>query len=373
MDSVTGIIAANYSTEKLGKLTSERTIASLPYGGRYRLIDFPLSNMSNADIKTVGIITPYKYRSIIDHIGAGKEWSLDRKRGGLFVLPGSVFGISNSESRFLLRDIERNKLFLTRSPSEHVIVAASNTVYNMDYAELSRVHRKSGADMTMVCRYAHKDEPYATELHTSGGRVLGIGHGAKAGSMAFLDCFIINRELLMKILVWYSAVNHLDLFDALAEDYDKLNVRTYEFDGYAEYIYDTGSYYQRSMDLLDQKVSDELFSRNRPILTKVQDTVPTKYIDGGEVKNSLVSAGCIIGGNVEGSVLFRGVRVERDAVVKNCIIMQSCTIGQGAHLENAIIDRRNVIHAGTIIKGSAENTFVKEKSNVKEKVSTGVV
>lgn len=373
MDRVIGLIAANYSTEKLGKLTSERTVASLPYGGRYRLIDFPLSNMFNAGIKAVGVLMPYKYRSILDHIGAGKEWSLDRKNGGLFVLPGSVFGISHSETRFLLRDVERNKIFLTRSPSPYVIVAATNTVCNMDYAELSAVHQKSGADITMVCRYAHKDEPYATALHTDGDRVMGISHGAKAGGKAFLDCFIINRQLLMKILEWYSAVNYLDLFDALSDDYDKLDVRTYEFDGYAQHIYDTESYYRSSMDLLDEKVSDELFSRNRPILTKVQDTVPTKYIQGAEVKNSLVSAGCIIGGTVEGSVLFRGVRIEGGAVVKNCIIMQSCTIGRGAYLENAIIDRSNIISAGMVIKGSSENTFVKEKSEIKENAITGVV
>ncbi len=373
MKSVIGLITANYDTEKLGKLTSERALAALPYGGRYRLIDFSLSNMCNSEIKTVGLITPHKYRSLIGHVGAGKEWSLARKGGGLAVLPGSMFGMANLGSPFLLRDFALNGVFLLRNPAPYVMVTAANTVYNMDYTALYQNHKNSGADITMVYRKATAEEPSAMALRTEGTRVLGVEHGARAGSQAFLDCFMINRELLLSILDWYREVDHLDLFDALAEKYEAIDVRSYEFEGYAANIYDTESYFRRSFELLDERVSGELFSKERPIITKVQDAVPTKYLSAANVKNALVSAGCMIRGTVAGSIIFRGVRVESGAVVRNSIIMQSSVIEKGAYVENAIIDKGNTICAGTVVKGAEEAVFVMEKEHDKKKPMVGAV
>ena len=361
MDRVIGLIAANFATEEMGELTDERTIASLPFGGRYRLIDFPLSNMVNSGISTVGVITPYKYRSIIDHIGAGKAWGLDRKNGGLFVLPGSVFGISTSGSRFLLRDVRRNLVFLMRSPAPYVLVTAANVLCNMDYSELLRQHLNTGADITLLYNVADGDDKNRTGIKTDGDRVAEVTHGVAAGDKAFLDCFIISRSLLLKIVEWYSAIDYLDLFEILEDDFDKMDVRAYMYEGYARNIFTVQEYFRRSMDLLNTKVYDELFGK-APIMTKVQDSVPTKYMRGASVKNSLIPAGCVIEGTVEDSILFRGVTVGKGAVVKNSIIMQSCVLGDGACIENAIIDRSNVIRAGTVIKGSTEEAFIKEKN-----------
>ncbi len=361
MDRVIGLISANYSTEALGELTNQRTVASLPFGSRYRLIDFPLSNMVNAGITTVGIITPYKYRSIVDHIGAGGDWGLDRKRGGLFVLPGTVFGVSSSGSRFLLRDVARNLVYLNRSPAPYVLVASANMVSNMDYCALVEAHLQSGADITLAYQRAVEDDPDVTGLKLADGRVLGVTKGVQQGQETFLDCFVISRSLLLKIVEWYSAVNFLDLFEVLAEDYNKMDVRAYEFDGYARSIFTAQSYYARSMDLLDVKVNTKLFNKRNPIMTKIQDSVPTKYLAGASAKNSLIPAGCLIEGTVENSVLFRGVTVGKGAVVKNSVIMQSCVIEEGAVVENAIIDRANLISAGTVLKGSPEAIFIMEK------------
>lgn len=364
MDRVIGLITANYETSHLGVLTSDRTIASLPYGGRYRLVDFPLSNMVNAGIRTVGVITPYKYRSIIDHLGAGKEWSLDRIHGGLFVLPGSVFGVSSTGSRFLMRDIERNLVYLMRSPTPYILVASANTIYNMDYTALFESHLKSGADITMVGRKAKRDNSYLTGLKVEGGRVMGSTKGVKAGDTLFLDCFVISRDLLLKLIDWYSAINYLDLFEVLAGDYDKMDVGLYEFEGHAATIWDIESYYRHSMELLNPEQYDGLFRGDRPIQTKVEDAVPTEYMKGARVSNSLVPNGCIIKGTVENSVLFRGVQVEEGAVVRNSIIMQSCIIEKGACVENAILDRNNTIPGGSILKGTAEIPFIKEKGTL---------
>lgn len=363
-DRVVGIITANYDTPELNALTGDRTVASLPYAGRYRLIDFALSNMVNSGIGTVGLITPYKYRSIIDHIGAGSEWALDRKNGGLFVLPGSVFGITSPGSRFLLRDIRRNLVFLTRSPAPYVLITSSNTVFNMDYNPLIEQHVASGADITMVTVDAVRDDKDVYSVKVEGGRVVGTSRGIKVGDKAFIDCFILSHSLLLKILEWYSAIDYLDFFEVLEGEYEKMDVRTYEYDGYARSIFTVDRYFERSMDLLNHEVFNQIFNAKRPIITKITDMPPTNYADTAHVRNSIIPAGCVIKGEVEDSILFRGVTVGKGAIVRNSIIMQACEIQDGAIIENAIIDRSNVITAGTVIKGSTENIYIKEKNEL---------
>ena len=361
MDRVTGLIAANYETKALGSLNIERTIASLPYGGRYRMIDFPLSNMVNSGIQTVGLVTPYKYRSVMDHIGAGKEWGLDRKNGGLFILPGSVFGVASSQSRFLLRDLKRNEVFLRRSQADYVLVTSSDAVYNMDYRPLVDKHIETGADITMLYREAVEDAPNDLSLILSGEQVTGFNRGGLKGEPLFRNCFVMRRDLLINILEWYAAVDYLDIFEALEDDLGKMDIRGYRFDGYIRSIATVRDYFQHSMELLRNEVREELFSRENPIMTKVQDSVPTKYLAGAVVKNALIPAGCVIQGTVENSILFRGVQVKPGAVVRNSILMQSCVVEPGAVVENAIIDRGNTIAAGTVLKGSPDNVFILNK------------
>lgn len=361
MERVIGIISANYETDDLGCLTQERTIASLPFGGRYRLIDFPLSNMVNSGISTVGLITPYKYRSVIDHVGAGKEWSLDRKHGGLFILPGSLFGVTSSEARFMLRDLKHNLVYLKRSIADYVVLTASDVVYNMDYRVLVDQHVRSGADITMLYHEAVEDAPHDLGVELDGDKVTSFIHGVKKGENIFRNCFVISRELLMNIISWYAAEDFLDIFEAIEPDLSKMDIRAYRFSGYIRTIDDIRDYYLHSMDLLQDEVRRELFSHTNPIKTKVQDSVPTKYLEGCSVKNSLIPAGCLIKGTVENSILFRDVTVGEGAVVRNSIVMQHCTIEPGACVENAILDRNNVIKAGTVIKGSPDHVFVMDK------------
>jgi glucose-1-phosphate adenylyltransferase len=364
MERVIGLITANYETKDLGCLTRDRTIASLPFGGRYRLVDFPLSNMVNSGISTVGLITPYKYRSVIDHVGVGKAWFLDRKIGGLFILPGSLFGVTSTEARFMLRDIKRNLVYLKRSIADHVLLSASNIVYNMDYRDLIEQHIRSGADITVLYHEATSDDPHDLGLELDGDKVLSLTHGVKKGENILRGCFVMSRELLMKIVSWYSAEDFLDIFQAIEPDLDKLDLRAYRFGGYIRTINSVSDYYTHSMELLKADVRNELFSRSRPIMTKVHDAVSTRYADGCCVRNSVIPAGCEIKGTVDSSILFSKVVVGEGAVVRNSIIMASCVIEPGACVENAILDRNNVIKAGTMIKGSPENVFVLEKKTL---------
>lgn len=362
MDKVTGIITANYSTVELGTLTDERGAASLPFGGRYRLIDFPLSNLVNAGIDTVGIITPYRYRSLIDHIGSGKQWALDRKNGGLFILPGTVFGISSLNSRFLMRDFIKNKVFLHRSPAQHVIITSCNVIGNIDYTGLIKQHCESGADITMMYTEAKESNKFLDKLNIENGQVKSVLRGVEAGDAAFIDCFIIGREFLLKLMEWYEALDHLDIFELLCGEYEKMDVRGYRFDGYTGSIFSIESYYKCSMELMDLSVRSELFNYDSMIMTKVQDSVPTKYLEGSSVKKCFIPAGCIVEGSVENSILFRGVHIEKGATVKNSIIMQSCVIEAGACVENAIIDRNNCVSAGSVMKGTEKDILVIPKS-----------
>ena len=364
MERIAGLICANYETRGLGVLTEDRTIAALPYGGRYRLIDFPLSNMVNSDIQAVGLITPYKYRSILDHTGAGKAWSLDRKNGGLFILPGSTFGISGSRSRFLMRDLKRNIVFLKRSVADYVVITSVDAAYNMDYRPMIEAHEKSSADVTLLYTEAAADFPEDPGLILGENRVKGFTYGVKKGENAFCACFVIGRRFLLNLLEWYSTLEHLDLMQVLAEELDNVRVLAYRCPVLFQRISGIRDYFRYSMELLNPAVRAQLLNPDRPVFTKVQDAPPAKYLNGSRTANSLVATGCVIKGQVKDSILFRNVRVETGALVKNSIIMQSCVIRAGAVVENAIIDRRNEIATDMVLKGSPENVFVLGKKNL---------
>ena len=361
MKNVIGLITCNYSAKTPGVLADERPIASMPYLGRYRLVDFALSNMVNCGIRTIGMVMPFNYRSIIDHVGSGKDWDLDRKNGGLFILPGSAFGTSRTGSRFLLRDLEQHKVYFTRSTSTHVILSSANFVYNFDYDLLYAAHKESGADVTVLTQIARADDEDVVRFDVADGRVTGLHHGVKAGETAFLDCFIIAREKLLELLDMYATVDYLDLFEAMADDLGNINVNTYYFDGYAAPVFKKETYYASNMDLLNPEVMGELFPPHRFIKTKAHDTSPAKHEIGSKVANSLVSAGDRIYGEVTGSVLGRNVVVENGAAVRDSIVMQGCIIKSGARVEHAIVDRNNIVPEGTEICGTPEDVFVQPK------------
>lgn len=360
-DYAIGLISSNYATDELDLLVKERNISTIPYAGRYRLVDFPLSNMVNSGLRTIGIITPYTYRSLIDHIGAGRNWFLDRSNGGLFILPGTIFGISNTKARFLLRDINRNSIFMRRTPAPYVLITATSTVYNYDYNELIESHKNSGADITILTHTAYEDDANLSHAIINNERVVALQSGVKKGDETFIDCFVINTNTLFDIINTYAAVDYQDLFEAIQNDFNRYYIRAHHFNGYCQSFFTVKQYFENSMNLLDIEVYRELFRSDRPIMTKIHGTIPTKYETGCSVINSLVQEGSNISGSIENSVIFRNVNVKKGAKIKNCVIMQSCTIEENTVLENAIIDRNNIITKGSTIKGSKQNPIILEK------------
>lgn len=361
---ILGLVSCNYNNDAFGSLTAERGMAALPFGGRYRVLDFPLSNMVNAGIRTIGVITPYHYRAIMDHVGAGKEWSLNRKNGGMFILPGSIYGLKNMRSTFLLRDIIQNRAFLDRGDEEFVLLSGSHKIYNMDLRPFIAAHKASGCDATLLYKPINDAENYAgTYLELDGAKVRGILAEAAGQAACFMDCFIIRRELLLKFIDWYMALGYLDLMDIIAENLPNLNVGAYAFSGYLGQLNNIRDYMACSQDLLRPEVRAEVFSAEHQVCTKIQDSPPAKYGAAPCVHNALVPTGCTIEGTVENSILFRGVKVGEGAVVKNCVIMQRTVIEPGAALENVICDKYVTVSRGNKLFGTPVKPLVIPKGS----------
>ena len=358
--SVIGLISTNYGGEKLGKLVENRPVASVPFGGRYRLIDFSLSSMVNSGITSVGVITPVNYRSLADHLNMGREWGLNKKQGGMFMLPGAQHSFRNLTSRFSVQDIAQNREFFARADQDTVLFCGANRIYNMDFRPAIKRHIETDAQITLIYRDL-ADTTDANGLYldvNSSNTVIGIRSEAKKSDKVFLDAMLISRKLVMNFIDWYANLGYADLMDILAGNLDRLHVRAWCFTGY-EHAIDTGADYMKvSKDLLRPEVQDQLFNADRPILTKTQDSPPAKYLPGAIVKNSMIAASCKIQGTVENSTLFRNVEIGKGAIVRNCVLMQHCIIEDGAVVENLICDKNCRISGEVKISGSEKKPFV---------------
>ncbi len=360
MDKIVGLVSTNFTTEGFGALLDERPLASLPFGGRYRLMDFALSNLVNSGLRTVGLITPYFYRSILDHVGVGKEWSLSRKEGGMYILPGSIYGFKNLYAKFLIRDLLQNLPFFERSGCKYIILSGTSKIFNFDYRPMLEQHEESGSEVTLLYKKSAESEDrdgLYMDINDAGS-VTGISEKPGSSLCVFLDSLIINADIFYKLLDWYKALSYMDLMDVLIENLDKLKVASYNFKGYVGMIDTVYDYMKCSQDVLTAEVNRELFSTERSIYTKVQDNPPAKYVRGCHVSNSSIATGCIIEGTVENSILFRSVHVAKNAVVKNCIIMQSSDIGEQVRMENVICDKFVTISSGAQLAGNPAKPFI---------------
>ena len=374
MGNVIGVLSTNYTGAHYGELIADRPVASIPFGGRYRLIDFPLSSMVNSGINTVGVITPSNYRSLADHLNMGREWGLNTKQGGMFLLPGAAHGLRVPNARFSLRDIILNKEFFERADEETVLICAANRIYNMDFRPAIAQHEASGAEVTMIYKVLSDSRTgSAMGLFLNldeNGRVTGIDDASvptgpvNMGGAIFLDSMLISRQLILDFIDCYGNLDYVDLTDILAENLDRLQIHSWRYDGYEHAVDHAQDYLLVSQDLLRPEIQEELFPADRPILTKTQDSPPAKYLPGASVKNSMVAASCILAGTVENSILFRNVTIGEGAVVRNCVLMQHVEIGPGAVVENLICDKNVSIGAGVKLSGSMDKPFVIPKRRI---------
>lgn len=370
MKNVMGIIYTNKDDLSLRELTNQRSVAALPLAGRYRVVDFILSSMVNSGVRNVGVIMQRNYRSLMDHLGSGKEWDLHTRNNGLFLLPPFVTQENGGEYLGVLDALRANFDYLRRSKQRLALLTNSNMVFNMNFEPMIRQHEQTDADITLLYTKVRRDmELSSASKHTHA--FLNVGKDGRISDMEvnpnaanydtmYMNVLLIKRTLLMHLVDGAAAHGEHDINRELIQPAIKsgsLKVYGYEFEGYYRRIETIKSYFRCNMDLLDHNVRQELFKKS-PVFTKTRDDVPAVYREGNNVKNSLVADGCVIEGSVENCVLFRGVHIGRNASVKNAIIMQDSEIEDSVELENVILDKNVTVRAHGRLIGQVQYPIV---------------
>ena len=359
-----GIIFSNIHDNNVPELARIRTLGSIPFGGRYRLIDFPLSNMVNSGIDTVGIITKRNYQSLMDHVGSGKDWDLARKDGGVIILPpyGDIESSNLYASR--LEALKGITNFLFRADEEYVVMTDCDTVCRINFNDVIEHHIRNHADITLVYKPLKMDE-YSVKNSTTfdivDGRIVNVNYQVDDSKQeyqnVFTNVFVMKKSLLQNIVMDSISHNkHHFMTDIIESNLNSMKVLAYEHKGFFAGITSLQAYYESNMSLLDSKNRDEIFG-DRSVFTKIRDSAPTKYGNGAIVKNSMIADGCIIEGEVENSIIFRNVKVGRGAVVKNSIIMQNTVLGENSFLNCIITDKNVVIKDKKVLSGSENHPF----------------
>jgi len=365
MKNMLGLINLYEDESGMGALTKNRPLAAVPTAGRYRLIDFALSNLVNAGVRTVGVLVRDKYRSLIDHLRSGKEWDLARKRDGLYILPPGVTDNTHCQS-----DVENflfNLDYIFAATEDFVVICGSQAVCNLPIEQAFQYHLSVGADVTIIGRDWPDDGTGPCLSLDDSGQVTSICN--PVDSLPYdvqpLGFYILSKSLMAELVRECAAQGGCDLFaDGVLKNIDRLKICVFRHSGYVAKIDSVASYYQHQMELLNPRVWQELFFRYGNIFTKVKDEAPAKYLAQARVKNSLVANGCIVEGTVENSILFRSVIIEKGAVVRNSILTQNTRVGPDARLTNVLCDKDSQITAGRCLNGSAARPFIVEKGSV---------
>ena len=368
--NVMGIIFANDAT--LGALTNKRTMASLPYGGRYRMVDFHLSNMCAAGVRHVGIITRHNYQSLMNHIGSGEEWGLELEEGGLeFLTP---YAMSTTDSYHgKLSAIHEAFDFLKYGPEdEYVITCDSAVISNIDLQKVLSSHIESGKDVTVVAKTGiadgKKQLDLALKLDDNGNITdIAVDYIAPADYLASMDIFIMSKKYLYNTIQEFISRNlfHMDR-DLILGQWQKnaITINVYQFDGVALFNESLNEYFRNSLALINADVRHDLFEGNHSVFTRVRDRVPSYYGEDCQIKNSILADGCMLEGAVENSVLFRQVTIGKNAQVKNCVIMNDTVVGEGAQLECVILDKDVVVRPGAKLCGTPSHPLVVKRGEI---------
>ncbi|MGI6211714.1 MAG: glucose-1-phosphate adenylyltransferase subunit GlgD [Anaerovoracaceae bacterium] len=366
-----GIIFTDSFDAELGGLTNNRTLASIPFAGRYRLVDFPLSNMANAGIRNIGIITKKNYQSLMGHVRSGGDWDLDRKNGGLTVLP--PFSRDNNSNGDVyenrLEGLLANTSYLKGLPEKYIIMSSCANVSNVDLEKVLEAHIQSGARITLLyaknplncqkgidstCFRLDQDEN-VTELIVTDDR--------SDDMVISMNTFVFSRDDLMDIL-WKADRDNLESLrrDVIASIVQEGGAKAYGVDDPVLFIDNVSGYLASSLSLLEEEIQDQLFrNEKRPIITPARDSAPTRYGKNAKASNSLIADGAIIEGEVRNSVIFRGVHIKEGALVENSVVMQGAEISENARVNYAVIDKKALIDEERLLSGYVTHPFYAER------------
>lgn len=366
MDTM-GIIFSNIYDSNMGELTTVRTSASIPFGSRYRQIDFILSNMANSGIRNIGIITKYNYQSLMDHLGSCEEWDLSLGDGVRF-LPPYATGHTGAY-RGKLEALQTALPVLLRSEADYVVLSDTTVLCGIDFSLVIEEHIASGCDVTVVAKAGRADGERRHSLAVrlgADGQVCDIAadYQAPADYLVGMGMFIMSRKKLLELVreMTPHGKYHFEKDFLIPEFYEgRLKINVYSFHNVALYNESVEEYYDNNMALLDENVRHSLFRPELPIYTKVRDAVPSLFGQHSHAPNCLIADGCHIFGDAENSIIFREVDIDEHADVKDCVVMQGCTIGAGAKIRYAILDKNVTIKPGTSLLGSPHHPIVISK------------
>lgn len=368
--STAGIIFSNVHDNNIPELTSARTIASVPFGCRYRFIDFTLSNMVNSDINNISVITDNNYLSLMDHIGSGKDWDLARRSGGIKMLPPNVtsaYSMGRGHASSRLEALKSVNYSISKIKDEYVVLSDCDVICNVDLNDIIEYHARSNADMTL----AAKKMTLSAEQAKSNILLDADDDGRITDILTYPDNFSGEAEVCLNMIVMRTDYLQRMINDSIARNWTSLtrdviarnlsvsNFRVYRYDGFFADILSMEDYFKYSMELIhNDDARKSLFEvKNRPVLTKIRNSEPTYYSETSKVRNSLIADGCVIEGTVENSILFRGVKIGRNTTVRNSILMQDTLLGEGAYLNCVISDKNVVVRDGVMLSGVESQPF----------------
>ena len=361
------LFSDSFKHYEIGGFVKNRTLASLPVACRYRMIDFILSYLVKANVPNIGIITTNNYNSLMDHVGWGKDWDLNRKNSGLKILPPmATTNVSVIRNKF---DALSNAMpYMDTMLQDYCIIADSNIICNVDFKKMLEFHESNNADFTVA--YV-KRKPLAGEVEimidekNRAYNSLFHPYGTEQEANTILKITMVHKEILKNTILKGTSEGWEDLVkDYIAKNFNRLNVYAYEIEGYSAVINSLDSYYKFNMDLLNEEIAKEIFLSDTEILTRLRDSAPTLYGKKAEVLNSMLADGCRIDGKVENSILFRDVIIEEGAEVKNSILMSGTVIKKGAKLEYVITDKDVKINEDKYLKGDIKCQFTVPKGKI---------
>lgn len=375
--SVTGIIFSNIHDNNLPELTRVRTMASVPFGCRYRFIDFTLSNMVNSGVKSIGIITQENYQSLADHIGTGKDWDLASRSGGIKLISPNITAFAQDNRRAYvttrLESLKSATVYISSRNEDLVVLSDCDVICNVDFSDMISFHVKTGADITL----AVKKTTLSTELAEKNVIIKSDNDGRVNDLLVYprdvtgdhdisLNIMVMKREKLLDIIADASAHGYTSFnTDVLLKNINSYKIMSYSYEGYFACVSSLAEYYACSMELLNPDVFRALLGvKDRPVYTKVRNSPPTRYDEGSYVRNSLLADGCVIRGTVENSIIFRGVTVDKGAVVRNSVVMQGGYIGKNCSINCSVLDKNAMIQEGRNLSGHQTLPFYVPKNSI---------
>lgn len=364
-----GIILAGGNSKRMRELSNKRAISAMPIAGSFRSIDFALSNMSNSHIQKVAVFTQYNSRSLNEHLSSSKWWDFGRKQGGLFVFTPTITATNSDWYRGTADALYQNLTFLKNSHEPYVIIAAGDGVYKLDYNKVLEYHINKKADITVVCRKANDSDNmtrFGVVSIDDDGRITNFEEKPMLSEANNISCgiYVIRRRQLIELIERCIAEDRYDFVRDILIRYKNLKrIYAYKMETYWNNIASVESYYKTNMDFLKKEVRDYFFGEYPSIYSKIDDLPPAKYNPGAEVKNSLVSSGCIVNGRVENSLIFKKVYIGNNCIIRNSVILNDVYIGDNTVIENCIVESRDTIRANTTHIGDADNIKVVIEKN----------